>query len=161
MNAKVWFKTQFKRFLLYNLLIAPVVLGLYIPYNFFWLHYTTLQFYKWIFTAALMYGAANLILAPWTAVVVRFLDKKYGTRKTLPKLEVSLEAILGRVPTAIEKEIWERLVVGNSDAKRYLEDPIFNIKPSDDVTAEMKDARAAIRAAIQENGTTEEKPGAN
>ena len=133
-RVKVWLKTQAKRFLVYNLLIAPVVLALYVPYNFLWLHYTTMQFWRWIFTAALMYGAANIILAPWTAVVVRFLDRKYGARKVVPKVEVTLEAILGRIPTTLEVELWERLVdhpemrKGVAEAKKLVKEAVEEVK---------------------------------
>jgi hypothetical protein len=134
-KLQVWLKTQFKRFILYNLLIAPIVLALYIPYNFWWLHYTTTQFWKWIFTAAVMYGAANLILAPWTSIVVRFLDRRYG-RSRLNNVQQAIFAEEAKVDVLAAK----------------IADKIDGLKA--------EDAKAAIRSVLSddnEKATTEDK----
>jgi hypothetical protein len=74
-----WFKTQFKRWLIFNLFTFPFIALFYVPYNIFWLQYSTFQLLKWFLTAGAMGAFFNLFYRPfvgWVNHVIDRMDKK-------------------------------------------------------------------------------------
>lgn len=69
------FKTQFKRWAIFNLFTFPFIAMFYVPYNLFWLQYTQLQLIKWVLTSSVLAAIFNLFYRPYVAFVTRFLDK--------------------------------------------------------------------------------------
>lgn len=81
-------KTQLVRWFWYNLLIFPVLMAFYIPYNIFWLNYTPLQILKFVATNGFFGAIVNFILRPWNAYITRFIkrreEKKALNTATMP-----------------------------------------------------------------------------
>jgi hypothetical protein len=69
-------KTQLVRWMWYNLLIFPVLMAFYIPYNVFWLQYTPIQILKFIATNGFFGAIVNFVLRPWNAWIARFIERR-------------------------------------------------------------------------------------
>ncbi len=84
-------KTQLIRWFWYNLLIFPVLMAFYIPYNVFWLQYTPLQILKFIATNGFFGAIVNFVLRPWNAWIARFIErrskKKVLNTRSVPSLD--------------------------------------------------------------------------
>jgi hypothetical protein len=84
-------KAQLIRWFWYNLLIFPVLMAFYIPYNVFWLQYTPLQILKFIATNGFFGAIVNFVLRPWNAWIARFIErrskKKILNTGSLPSLD--------------------------------------------------------------------------
>lgn len=62
--------------MLFDIMSAPVVLALYLPYNILWLHYSILQLEKWVFTSVIMFAIANVILTPYYVWIFKKIGDK-------------------------------------------------------------------------------------
>jgi len=69
-------KTQLVRWMWYNLLIFPVLMAFYIPYNVFWLQYTPIQILKFVATNGFFGAIVNFVLRPWNAWITRFIERR-------------------------------------------------------------------------------------
>jgi hypothetical protein len=80
-------KEQLLRWMWYNLLIFPVLMAFYIPYNVFWLQYSPLQILKFVLTNGFFGAIVNFILRPWNAWISRFIDRRFS-KKPVPEFDV-------------------------------------------------------------------------
>lgn len=69
-------KKQLARWMWYNLLIFPVLMAFYIPYNLIWLQYTPLQILKFVLTNGFFGAIVNFVLRPWNAWIARFIERR-------------------------------------------------------------------------------------
>ena len=64
-----------KRFIVYNLIMWPVICIVYTPYNLLILHYTATQAVAWIKTSLPWGIAANIILLPIVQRAIKLVER--------------------------------------------------------------------------------------
>ncbi len=97
-------RVQLLKWLIYNLLIFPVVAVFYVPYNLIWLQFNSLQIIRWFLTAGLASAAVNVILRPWNAWVSRFIEKRFSAPKAPVVEGPNEEGIFQVIETENEKK---------------------------------------------------------
>jgi len=84
-------KSQFKRWLLFNLFTFPFIAMFYVPYNIFFLQYNSLQLLKWFLTSGALAAFFNLFYRPYVVFVNRIIAKYAPDKKSVSKaMDVAL-----------------------------------------------------------------------
>jgi len=66
-----------KKFLLYNMLLEPFIIVIYLPYYIFFLNYSKVQLIKWAYSTIPFGLIASFILTPIEMWMVHLLDEHY------------------------------------------------------------------------------------
>jgi hypothetical protein len=67
-------RDQLIKWILYNLIIFPVLMVFYIPYQLWWIQLTVVQLWKYVLTAGVMAAGVNFILRPVNRWASNYID---------------------------------------------------------------------------------------
>ena len=66
----------FKRFIVFSLLIEPIIIALYLPYYLLIIKYTTPQLTTWLLTTVPFSLAVGTLINPIEMFLVRWVDRR-------------------------------------------------------------------------------------
>lgn len=70
-------RTKVLKFILYNLLVEPLIIIIYLPYQVYFLDYSNVQLSKWLITTVPFGLLAGSVISPVEIFFIHILDRYF------------------------------------------------------------------------------------